>query len=346
MKMPVQIKIPNFKTQIIGSKALKHWFPDFNRIPNDTDIICTKETFEEVINFCGDDMDIIEKVYGERDDSKIVKFKHSGTPMEYLFSDGVASLELILNQLADESGFATPEVLYSLKKAHISFPAKFDKHIKDLMFLRGKLRIKKQISMIDDLESESDLLDTYPALTHMHFLETEKRYGKLKTPKMNQSTEEFFGKSKKFVKSYYTHDNMHKAIAIMHTGEPVYLDMLKDGSEVETDHEKWKKLHIQQKIWAVMEEAYVIALERKILPGLFEEDKEEWDVKDAFMWALMRICTTLCDGFFREFAVRAYQIICNQFNPSYVTIFFKEIQQYEKEESGDTVGDNTTNGCF
>ena len=341
--MPTEIKLSQRRSQIIGSAALKHWYPDFPRIPSDTDVVCTRETFDEIISF----MDgMIEKVSGEREDSKIVKFNYHGTPGEYLFSDGVTSLELILNQLYDESGFASPEVQYSLRMAHIHFPIKFDKHIKDLMFLRAKLRMKKQISMIDDLESEVDLLDTYPALTHMHFLETEKRRGKLKTPKMNQTGKEFFGKSEKFVKSYYSHDDMHLAIADMHKGYPIYEDILKDGSEVETDPSKWRMLHVQEKIWAVMEETYVIALERKILPGLFEEDKEQWDAKEAFDWALMRVCTTLCDGFFRDFAVRAYQIIQNQYDQDFVQKFFINIQLHEKKEDGDSVGDSTSDSSL
>jgi hypothetical protein len=46
----------------------------------------------------------------------------------------------------------------------------------------------------------------------------------------------------------------------------------------------------------------------------------------------MRVCTTLCNGFFREFAVRAYDEIQKQYNSDYVNLFFKNINKYEKEE--------------
>ena len=332
------------KRIVIGSKAMKYWYPDFPRVPMDTDVIISKIDLEKSIETLGEDEKRKMKIQGSwKNPSIIIKWEDIISPIEYLFSEGQKSLELILDQFCDTSGFAIPEVLYSLKKAHINFPIKFDKHIKDLQFLRGKLRIKKQISMLEDLESENDLLDSYPALTHLHFIETEKRLGELKTPKMNQTGKEFFGKSKKFVKSYYSHDDMHLAIADMHKGYPIYKDILKDRSEVETDFSKWKMLHVQKKIWAVMEEVYVIALERKILPGLFEEDKDQWKAKKAFDWALMRVCTTLCDGFFREFAVRAYQIIQNQYDQNFVQKFFINIQLYDKEEDRDTVGSSTTN---
>lgn len=319
---------------IIGSQAMKHHFPDFPRIPADCDVICTKETFSKVYR-AARAFGTLKTIQGDGGWSNIIRYTDISYPVEYLFSDGQKSLELILDQFSDNE-YAPIPVLYSIKKAHIHFSIKFDKHIQDFMFLRKKLREIKEISLEADLGSESDLLDSYPALTELHFKETEKRLGKLRTPKMNQSVEKFFGKSKKFVKSYYVHDNMHKAIAELHSGSPIYESILKEGKEVETDYELWKKLSIQEKIWCVLEEVYVIALERKIIPSLFQSDISLYTPKEAFDWALMRVCTTLCDGFFRDFAVRAYDQVQQQYNPNYVELFFKSIGKYEKpEESSD-----------
>lgn len=318
---------------IIGSQAMKHHFPDFPRIPMDTDVVCTRKRFDEALAAGLIDGNVETLQQGSSKESAIIKWKDIPTPVEYLISDGISSLELILNTLCTTSDYASIPVLYSLRKAHIHFPIKFQKHIGDFMFLRNKLREIKGISLEQDLESISDLLDEFPALTYSHFRETEKRRGKLRTPKMNQTTEEFFGKSKKYVKSYYVHDNMHLAMA--HDETPMYWNILKDNSEVETDEEKWHHLFTQEKIWCVLEEVYVIALERKILPGLFDDhscralDIPVWTPKQAFDWALMRVCTTLCDGFFRDFAVRAYDQIQEQYNPDYVTKFFKNISKYE-----------------
>lgn len=328
------------KAVVIGSTAIKYHFPDFPRIPMDKDIIIRKADFEEIIN-----APEIDAVYGiesvkineEHGMSAIVKFKSDPVPYEYLFADGQKSLELILDELSDDSGYASPEVLYSIKKAHIHFPVKFKKHIQDMVFLGSKLRQKLNISLADDLNASSDLIDTYPALTNLHFLETEKRLGKLRTPKMNQSKEEFFGKSKNYVRSYYEHDNMHLAVAINHKGSPIYQNILVEGQEVETDPELWKKLSLQEKVWCVLEEVYVIALERKILPWMFDpgdpKTAKYYSAEEAFDWALMRVCTNLCDGFFREFAVRAYDVIKGSYDPDYVNKFFKNISKYEQIES-------------
>lgn len=316
---------------IAGSQAMKFRFPDFPREPKDTDVICPWKKFHDAATLDDGRIEYIKK----NTHSAIIKYKEFGTPIEYLFSDGSKSLELILDQLCDETDYLPVQVQYSLKKAHIHFPIKFQKHISDLMFLRSKLREIRGVSLDRDLNSETDLLEEFPALTQLHFEETEKRIGKLKTPKMNQTTEEFFGKSKKYVKSYFVHDDMHKALA--HDGDPTYLRILKTGSEVETDITLWTTLTIQQRIWCVLEEVYVIALERKILPELFEVSalyenelgKEPWTAKEAFDWALMRVCTTLCDGFFRDFAVKAYDEIQKQYNPNYVELFFKNIIHYD-----------------
>jgi hypothetical protein len=320
----------SFVTMVIGSTAMEKWYSDFPRHPKDTDVICPKAAFLAAKEFDSERIEYIK----ENEHSAIIKWKDFGKPIEYLFSDNVRSFKIILTQMQNKSGYATPDVLYSLKKAHIHFPIKFQKHIKDLMFLRQKLREEKQISLEQDLMSESDLLEKWPALTTLHFLDTEHRVGKLKTPKMDQTTKEFFGKSKKYIKSYYEHDNMHWAIK--HMQLPVYHHILKSNSEVETDHESWKMLSLQNKIWCVLEEVYVIALERKILPGLFDKgykfNDQYNDPKQAFDWALMRVCTTLCNGFFREFAVRAYDEIQKQYNSDYVNLFFKNINKYEKEE--------------
>lgn len=325
------------KSTIVGSTAMKYHFPDFPREPKDTDVICTIAIMDLAF-FYAEKQDLID-FYKVKTHSGIIKYKDIQKPVEYLFSDDQKSLAMILDHYTNDEGYITPEALYSLKKAHIHFPVKFDKHIQDLMFLREKLRHKLGISLDTDLNSETDLLDHIPALTELHFKETERRVGKLKTPKMDKTTEEFFGKSKNYVTSYYVHDNMHKAIAEIHQGTPVYLEILKAGSEVETDSKLWQQLTINAKIWCVLEEVYVIALERKILPQMFEINPikisafgmefREWTPKEAFDWALFRVCTTLCDGFFREFAVRAYDEIQKQYNPDYIKKFFENIDKYE-----------------
>ncbi len=316
---------------IIGSQAMKHHFPDFERLPMDTDVIIKDNLYYELIAGNEDVEYVHENPNGL---SAIVKIKSIASPFEYFFADKQKSLQTILSSYTNsEEKYAKPGVIYSLKKSHIHYPIKFHKHIQDYMFLRRKLRENLNVSIEEDLKSDEDLLDMNPSLTKYLIEDTEERLGKLRTPKMNQSADQFFGKSKKYVKSYYLHDSMHEAIAHVHSGHVAYKDIIKEGSQVETDINLWRQISTIQKIWCVLEEAYVIALERKILPFLFGDSQQEWTPKEAFDWALYRVCTTLCDGFFREFAVRGYQSIQNNYSKDYVETFLKNISKYDRKRS-------------
>jgi hypothetical protein len=66
----------------------------------------------------------------------------------------------------------------------------------------------------------------------------------------------------------------------------------------------------------------VIALERRIIPML-NGCGEVVTSKKAFEWSLMRICTTLCSGWFRQFATDNYVKILEYYNPNYVQKFLK-----------------------
>lgn len=312
---------------IIGSAALKEHFPDL-RTPKDIDIVMTQSKFDCTIEEYSHEISSIQ--HSPTGLSHIVKFDCFDQAREYFIADKQEGLKKLLDY-SHKGHYANLGTLYSLKKSHIHRPIKFDKHIRDIHILRSLIRKQENISSYDDISSVGkDLCDINPELTEVLIRDTENRLGKLKTPKMNQSTEEFFGKSKKYVKSYYHHDDMHKAIAKLHKGKVMYEEILRDGSEVETDIDKWKTLSVTERLWCVLEEVYVIALERKILPIMFEKDAPYWEPEQAFNWALMRVCTTLCDGFFRDFAVKAYMHLKRRYNSNYVDIFLNQISQYDR----------------
>ena len=49
--------------------------------------------------------------------------------------------------------------------------------------------------------------------------------------------------------------------------------------------------------------------------------------KEAFEWALMRVCTNLCGGWFREHATNNYLQINDMYNKDYVEDF---LGKYDK----------------
>lgn len=125
--------------------------------------------------------------------------------VEVLLSDESPALTAYLDYVGGGNGlrFAPKEVLYSIKKGHIHFPIKFNKHISAYSILH------------DDLDG----IDRLSNITKMHFKETEKRLGDLKTPSLNKSTKKFFGQSNGLVKSFFIHDDIHQVMS--HYDRPI-----------------------------------------------------------------------------------------------------------------------------
>jgi len=294
---------------VVGSKALNYHFPDLKREVKDIDIIGTKDDIKYLINTLSP-----EKI---RETESITTLFNIQTPNEFFNTKNVEILNADNSEALSEyikfdtqdgklgSGlrFASPEVLLSLKKSHINFPIKFEKHIKDYNFLLSKLKE-----------------DKLSKITKTNFKETEKRVGELRTPSLKKSTMNFFGQSDGYVKYFYIHDDIHHVMA--HYDRPVYEDMQVDSSSAWCERDMWNKFSFEKKAKCVLEEAYVIALERRIIPML-NGCGEVVTSKKAFEWALMRICTTLCSGWFRQFATDNYVNILEYYNPNYVQKFLK-----------------------
>ena len=297
---------------IVGSKALSKRFPILNRETKDTDIIGSFSDYESLKE--------ILKPESVKENEYIVslinitpsdKYPEISTKnVEILLSDNSTSLKMYLehDNAFDGIHMASPEVLFSLKKSHIHFPIKFGKHINDYNVLY------KYFNGEDKLNN----------ITKINFKETETRIGKLRTPSLKKSLKEFFGQSEGFVISYFIHDDMHRAVA--HYDAPLYENMQYDKSMVTCHKELWDKFTFEDKCKCVLEETTVIALERKILPMIFGKGKYI-SSEEALKWALMRVCTTLCSGWFREFATNNYYDIWEFRNKSYVEDFLLKYQE-------------------
>jgi len=283
---------------IVGSVALG------TRKPKDLDIICYKA-----------DVPFIEKLFNtvtrfDKNEFKTLLKDSGGRQIECMLADELEGFQALLRPYK-ESKIKTLSVctyldLYFLKKSHIYRPINWFKHIEDYHVLKGYL--EKDFSYAF-LVSEKNLMSRLKA-------DQDKIHGKkLKTPNLNKSKESFF--NDKVVK-IFEHDDIHSIMA--HKELPMYTYMQKEGTEVICDKTLWEKFTQIEKMQCVLEESYVIALERKVLPNIFLGHKT-YTNKEAFDWALMRICTTLCRGWFREFAVENYKDIQSLYNEDYVTKF-------------------------
>lgn len=89
---------------IIGSTAIKHWFPSFNREPSDLDY-AIKNKSNKYLNSKG-----VEYLYNP------VLFKYIDNNIKYL----------------------TPDLLYTLKVSHLSYDTNWRKHMYDANYLANK----------------------------------------------------------------------------------------------------------------------------------------------------------------------------------------------------------------
>jgi hypothetical protein len=290
---------------VIGSKAFDVWFANKSKV-NDIDVIAYKSDIDYLIN-ASKCSEVITKedTITLRGCSSFGFFDKS--QIEIILADNSKSDQMYLEIMNANTGLniATPEILFSIKKSHIHYPIKFEKHIIHYCFLYEKL----------------EGIDKFEEITKIRSKETEQRLGKLKTPSLKKSVGEFFGQSEKFVKSFFTHDDMHRMVA--HYNEPLYEKMQAEEGSVFCSKDLWNNFKKEDKIKTVLEEAYVIALERKILPMLFSGGVY-WSDEGAFDWALKRICTNLTSGFFRDFATNNYLKIKESYNKNYVLDFLEK----------------------
>jgi hypothetical protein len=297
---------------IIGSSALRKSI-NIDRVIKDTDVVGTSRELDFLI----DKLSPKEVIVNEKHNCAILRgiqnkdIFFSTRNVEFFISDNRESLiEYTKYEKIDEFkvGYASIETLFSLKKSHIHFPIKFQKHIEDYCNLYN------QVGGVDNLKE----------ITKIGFKEAESRFGELKTPKLNKKVATFFDQSKKFVDYFFVHDDIHRVMA--HYDSPIYERMQPDITIAKCEVSLWNNFSFEDKCKCVLEEAYVIALERKLIPVMFGSSNEFVTPKQALEWSMMRICTTLCGGWFREFATNNYKEIISMSNPKYLDKFMESVK--------------------
>ncbi len=281
----------------VGSYPLKYlkFGEDARFLVNDIDVICWE-------------MDITCK-YEKRDDYQ-ASFEFEGKRIECLLADKQQSLQELLLEYHPHP---CPELLFILVSGHINYPSS-----KFLHFIDTYTRLSKMVQMTPRIEE----------LIKLHKKCTKERKGiRRSAPKLIGVTKEKFFDDK--VVKYMVHDDIHQIVA--HREYPMYHYMQKDHSKVECSRELWDGFTRTEKIMCVLEECYVIALERHIIPQIFE-GTPGLSARKAFEWALMRVCTTLCSGWFRDFAVDNYYVIMSNRDVTYVDVFLKALDGIEREK--------------
>lgn len=192
------------------------------------------------------------------------------------------------------------DVLYMLKMSHRylrNSPA-FTKTMLDIWKMRGY---------------EASI----PGFWEEHYQRRQKEQYNYKHPKLDVTKGAFFnGDGVNYV---YDHDTIHEAMK--HLDRPAYSYFKPEDSQVMVSREMWNKLDYETQLLSVVEEAYVLAIERSQVPY------PETDPRKSFAMALEKVCTSITSGWWREFAWENYYDAWGKFDQNYMAKFRRGINE-------------------
>lgn len=300
---------------LIGSAALN--YHKFVRIPKDYDFIAYRA---ELLEFEENLKDSI--IYKDVNGNKIQYLVNGLGVVEIEIAEHNNSAEQLLNilynpknsilisdnnyngkwGLLEECKIASIPVLYTLKMSHryLKNSPHFLKTMSDIHYMPHTRGMRFDFSIPDALKE--------------WFKIREKETYNYSHPKLNQSKSDFFSDDN--IEYIYDHDSIHEAVKIGKT--PAYFLIKKNDADVFCSEKEFRKLPYTIQQYLVLEEAYVLALERHQIPNGFRPDP-----KLSFNIALEKICTSITSGWFREFAWENYNYIKNEYSSDYIIKFFK-----------------------
>lgn len=292
---------------LIGSFALEKQNVKLGRYPGDVDYICTLEQFQSWVK---GNKESIKKCV-PLSDTKFHVVRDSGMNYEFEIAwEGTAARQLL--DIYCGEGVASVDWCYALKMSHryLKNSVHFLKTMRDIQFLRNLISEDAQLII------ESEWFKQREAETYTY-----------KHPKLDVSKDEFFtGDGVQYV---YDHDEIHKVVAIACT--PAYTKYMQDGEQVMTSREKFFEIDQQTRLLGGLEESMVLALERSQIPHGDKEDgpSARW----SFEMALMKVCSSITSGYFREFCWEHYNDIMKMYEELgetwYVDRFKEAVQNGE-----------------
>lgn len=283
---------------LIGSRAAHHHHPSIWGVYNDLDIICTYADFKKFIREHKVSATPIgkNKFVGEWKCGRMIEFE-----IAWPDSSGADLLSIVEGTTETIGGveFFIPSMdwLFALKSSH-----KFKKNCPHFnKTIRDYHRMKGLGCTIPDEE---------------WLKKREKETYVKKRPNLNTTKKDFFHDSD--LKYVYDHDTLH--IAVAHLDEPAYEYYKADNAEVFCSKEKWDSCDQKIRLYGVLEESYVLALERSQIPF-----GDTISPKNSFKIALMKVCTSITSGWFRAFAYENYYEVMSMYSDDYIEKFKKGI---------------------
>ena len=276
---------------VIGSQAMNHHFPDV--VPNDTDMIGTLDEFRNWSRLFPKGEIILCKPLSA---TKMHVRTKDGWNYEFEIAVDQTTNERLLDRYSAGVGMtiAPLEVLLMLKLSH--------------RYRRNSPHFLKTMRDIQKLHAAGVELDDW--LKEV-LAQREAETYTYAHPKLDVSKSAFFdGDGVPYI---YDHDSIHLTVAVKEyfhynsntdstyfEPRPAYTFYMKDGAAVMTSKEKFFAADEEIRLLGVYEESCVLALERSQIPF------PEASPRKSFEYALMKVCTSITSGWFREFAWENY----------------------------------------
>ena len=149
------------------------------------------------------------------------------------------------------------------------------------------------------------------------FAQREKETYSYHHPRLNTTKSDFFADDG--LQYVFDHDSIHRSVK---RGErPAYTYYMKDGAQVQCDKGKFFALPQSARIAGVIEEAAVLAIERSLVPHPNVKTP-----KQAWLYALSKVCSSITSGWFREFAYENIFDIVKSYPHGYWEKFQRDVE--------------------
>ncbi len=216
-----------------------------------------------------------------RESSKLIS--DGSPPVEFdLITPGSSNELLNVLVKSDKDTFETSfglvpnlDILYTLKSSH--------KHRKNSPYFWKNLRDYHRMK-----GAGATVRPEYQAFLKLR----EKETYTYAHPNLMQGKKDFFDASVQYT---YDHDSIHRAVALQ--DRPAYTYFAKENEEVFSSKTKFYEQSREIQLNSVVEESAVLAIERSLVPF-----PGKMTPKDAWLYALSKVCTSIASGWWRAFA--------------------------------------------
>lgn len=150
------------------------------------------------------------------------------------------------------------------------------------------------------------------------YIARQKETYDYKHPSLNVDKKQFFDSDG--VNYIYDHDTIHEAIKVL--DNPAYTYFKPEENEVYCSQEMFDACGYQVKLLSVYEESCVLAIERSLVPF-----PNNLTPTKAFKLALMKCCTSIASGYWREFAYEHHDEVIDLYNSIGPDTYWAKFQQ-------------------